>query len=58
VRLEHIDISDDLAAECDRLWPDATWSAVIAHALTLAVERAHRGRPKTGGPKNLWRNEA
>lgn len=39
MRIEHVDLDDDLVRDADELWPDSTWSEVIAHGLRLAVER-------------------
>ena len=40
VRLERIDIPDDIVAECERRAPDLTWSSLIAASLRYALDQA------------------
>jgi hypothetical protein len=40
MRIEHVDLDDDLVAAADRLWPSWTWSEVLQFGLTLAVQAA------------------
>jgi Arc/MetJ family transcription regulator len=40
VRLDHIDIDDDLAAEVERRAPDMTWSDLIGASLRFALTQA------------------
>jgi hypothetical protein len=49
VRLDHIDIDDELANECERRSPDISWSTLIAASLRYALDQAdaeqHDGQP-------------
>lgn len=40
MRIEHVDVDDNLVRAADELWPDATWTEVFDYALALAVADA------------------
>jgi hypothetical protein len=45
VRLDHIDIPDELANEIERRTPNATWSQLIEAALVYALAQADAEQP-------------
>jgi hypothetical protein len=38
MRIEHVDLHEDLVLQADLLWPDSTWSQVLNAGLRLAIE--------------------
>jgi hypothetical protein len=38
MRIEFIEVNDDLAAEADRLFPESTWSELVEYALSVVVD--------------------
>lgn len=44
MRLDHIDIDDELVAEVERRMPNATWQTIITDAITYALAMADTGQ--------------
>jgi hypothetical protein len=45
MKIEHVILPNDLVMAADLMWPDSTWSEVLARGLHLALEDAAQAAP-------------